>query len=82
MKVLLYGDGGADLLALTLLLAWVLILNALLPPTDNEPQPETIAQLAQEVYAHDLLQLLVQDIWRFEFEVRGRAITPTLSARN
>ncbi|GAA5992167.1 hypothetical protein JCM10908_001801 [Rhodotorula pacifica] len=37
---------------------------------ENEPQPEIIAQLAQEVYAHDLLQLLVQDIWRFEFEAR------------
>ncbi|BGP57695.1 hypothetical protein JCM8202_005478 [Rhodotorula sphaerocarpa] len=36
----------------------------------TEPQPETIAQLAQEVYAHELLQLLVQHIWRFEFEAR------------
>ncbi|GAA5964291.1 hypothetical protein JCM8115_006058 [Rhodotorula mucilaginosa] len=37
---------------------------------ENEPQPEIIAQLSQEVYANDLLQLLVQDIWRFEFEAR------------
>ncbi|SCV74461.1 BQ2448_8100 [Microbotryum intermedium] len=38
---------------------------------ENEPQPELIAQLAQEVYAKDILQLLVLHIWRFEFEVRG-----------
>ncbi|BGP27080.1 calcium binding protein 39 [Rhodotorula toruloides] len=37
---------------------------------ENEPQPEIIAQLAQEVYANDLLQLLVHNIWRFEFEAR------------
>lgn len=37
---------------------------------DNDPQPEVIAQLAQEVYANDILQLLVLHIWRFEFEVR------------
>ncbi|GAA6049932.1 hypothetical protein JCM3770_007055 [Rhodotorula araucariae] len=37
---------------------------------ENDPQPEIIAQLAQEVYANDLLQLLVQHIWRFEFEAR------------
>ncbi|KAK4052829.1 Hym1p [Microbotryomycetes sp. JL201] len=34
----------------------------------NDPQPEIIAQLAQEVYANDLLQLLVCNTWRFEFE--------------
>ncbi|BGP19421.1 hypothetical protein JCM10213_000658 [Rhodosporidiobolus nylandii] len=37
---------------------------------ENDPQPEIIAQLAQEVYANDLLQLLVLHIWRFEFEAR------------
>ncbi|BGP65332.1 Hym1p [Rhodotorula toruloides] len=37
---------------------------------ETEPQPEIIAQLAQEVYANDLLQLLVHNIWRFEFEAR------------
>ncbi|SCZ96773.1 BZ3500_MvSof-1268-A1-R1_Chr4-1g06706 [Microbotryum saponariae] len=37
---------------------------------ENEPQPELIAQLAQEVYAKDILQLLVLHIWRFEFEAR------------
>jgi hypothetical protein len=39
---------------------------------ENDPQPEIIAQLAQEVYANDILQLLVLHIWRFEFEVRPR----------
>jgi len=39
-------------------------------PAENDPQPEIIAQLAQEVYANDLLHLLVLHIWRFEFEVR------------
>ncbi|GAA6063572.1 hypothetical protein JCM10212_003151 [Sporobolomyces blumeae] len=38
--------------------------------SENGPQPEIIAQLAQEVYANDLLQLLVLHIWRFEFEAR------------
>ncbi|KAK4700629.1 calcium binding protein 39, partial [Phenoliferia sp. Uapishka_3] len=37
---------------------------------ENDPQPEVIAQLAQEVYANDILQLLVLHIWRFEFEAR------------
>ncbi|GAA5995550.1 Mo25 family protein [Rhodotorula paludigena] len=37
---------------------------------ENDPQPEIIAQLAQEVYANDLLQLLVAQVWRFEFEAR------------
>ncbi|GAA5901159.1 Mo25 family protein [Sporobolomyces salmoneus] len=37
---------------------------------ETAPQPEIIAQLAQEVYANDLLQLLVLHIWRFEFEAR------------
>jgi hypothetical protein len=36
---------------------------------ENEPQAEQVAQLAQEVYNNDALQLMVQNIWRFEFEV-------------
>lgn len=39
--------------------------------TESEPQPDQVAQLAQEVYNNDVLQLLVQNIWRFEFEVRN-----------
>lgn len=38
-----------------------------------EPAPETVAQLAQEVYATDLLYALVTSMWRFEFEVRHGA---------
>ena len=41
-------------------------------PADNEPQAEQVAQLAQEVYNNDALQLIVQNIWRFEFEVGVR----------
>ncbi|KAM0786937.1 hypothetical protein ACM66B_002358 [Microbotryomycetes sp. NB124-2] len=37
---------------------------------ESDPQPEIIAQLAQEVYANNLLQLLVCNTWRFEFEAR------------
>jgi calcium binding protein 39 len=40
-------------------------------PTEAEPSPELIAHLAQEVYAHDVLQLLINNISRFEFEVRS-----------
>lgn len=36
---------------------------------ENEPLAEQVAQLAQEVYNNDALQLMVQNIWRFEFEV-------------
>jgi len=36
---------------------------------DNEPNPEIVSQLAQEIYTMDILQLLVQNISRFEFEV-------------
>ncbi|CAJ0651508.1 5244_t:CDS:2 [Entrophospora sp. SA101] len=37
---------------------------------ENEPVPETVAQLAQEVYNNDILHLLVLNIWRFEFEAK------------
>lgn len=40
---------------------------------ENEPQPELVAQLAQEVYNQDALQLLVSNMWRFEFEARKDA---------
>ena len=36
---------------------------------ESEPSPELVAQLSQEVYQNDLLQLLVQNIQRFDFEV-------------
>ncbi|GAK62818.1 mo25 protein [Moesziomyces antarcticus] len=37
---------------------------------DAEPQPDQVAQLAQEVYSHDVLQLLVAHIAKFEFEAK------------
>ena len=37
---------------------------------DADPQPELVAQLAQEVYSHDVLQLLVAHIAKFEFEAK------------
>ena len=36
---------------------------------DHDPSPDLVAQLAQEVYRADLLQLLVLNIQKFEFEV-------------
>ena len=36
----------------------------------QEPQPELVAQLAQETYNSDLLLLLVSNIAQFEFEAR------------
>jgi calcium binding protein 39 len=42
---------------------------ALCGDNDNDPSPEVIAQVANEVYALDLLGLLVVHIARFEFEV-------------
>lgn len=51
---------------------------------ETEPQPDQVAQLAQEAYNNDLLQLVVQSISRFDFEVGackeanqlGRHVTP------
>ncbi|KAJ7869661.1 armadillo-type protein [Mycena leptocephala] len=37
---------------------------------DGDPQPELVAQLAQETYNTDLLQHLVVNVARFEFEAR------------
>ena len=39
------------------------------PCVENEPQPELVAQLAQEMYSNDMLQAMVVNMWRFEFEV-------------
>lgn len=36
---------------------------------DHEPSLDLVVQLAQEVYKTDLLQLLVLNIQKFEFEV-------------
>lgn len=40
---------------------------------ENDPIPELVAQLSQEFYNNDVLQLLVLNIWRFEFEVSERS---------
>lgn len=45
-------------------------LATLLTVRDTDPQPELVAQLAQETYNTDLLYHLVAHIARFEFESR------------
>lgn len=54
--------------------------------SENDPQPELVAQLAQEMYSNDMLQAMVSNMWRFEFEVRahGNVSHPlfTISAGN
>ncbi|CAD6579807.1 MAG: hypothetical protein CYPHOPRED_001013 [Cyphobasidiales sp. Tagirdzhanova-0007] len=37
---------------------------------ESDPQPELVAQLAQEVYSNDMLQLVVANMYRYEFEAR------------
>ncbi|KAF0483924.1 Mo25-like protein [Gigaspora margarita] len=44
--------------------------NILYGEGDSEPVQEIVAQLAQEVYNNDILQLLVLNMWRFEFEAK------------
>lgn len=36
---------------------------------DNDPSPDQVAQLAQEIYNNDLLQALVLNISKLDFEV-------------
>jgi calcium binding protein 39 len=40
---------------------------------DAEPNPELVSQLSQEVYQNDLLQILVQQLGRLEFEAKKDA---------
>ena len=37
---------------------------------EHEPNPEIVAQLAQEIYAYDLLPLMITHMIRLEFEVK------------
>ncbi|KAI9228968.1 MAG: Mo25-like protein [Piptocephalis tieghemiana] len=37
---------------------------------DSDPSPEVVAQLAAEVYSHDLLEALVRDLGKLEFEAK------------
>ncbi len=39
------------------------------PPADGEPSPESISQLANEVYAQDVLRLMIVNLHRMDFEV-------------
>ncbi|KAG0310106.1 mo25 protein [Dissophora globulifera] len=48
----------------------VVIKTMLYGDSENDPVPETVAQLAQEVYSNNLLQLLVDNISKFEFEAK------------
>ncbi|KAI8884681.1 Mo25-like protein [Backusella circina FSU 941] len=48
----------------------VLMKNILYGEDDHEPNPELVVQLAQEVYRTDLLQALVLNIQKFEFEAK------------
>ncbi|KAF9114051.1 mo25 protein, partial [Mortierella sp. AM989] len=48
----------------------VAVKTMLYGDSENDPVPETVAQLAQEVYSNNLLQLLVDNIAKFEFEAK------------
>ncbi|RCH78231.1 mo25 protein, partial [Rhizopus stolonifer] len=48
----------------------VLIKNILYGEDDHDPSPDLVAQLAQEVYKTDLLQSLILNIQKFEFEAK------------
>ncbi|KAG0168185.1 Calcium-binding protein 39 [Apophysomyces sp. BC1034] len=49
----------------------VYMKNILYGEDDAEPSPDQVAQLAQEVYSNDILQLLVDHIQKFEFEAKS-----------
>ncbi|KAG0172904.1 mo25 protein [Apophysomyces sp. BC1034] len=44
--------------------------NILYGEDGSEPSPDLVAQLAQEVYSNDLLQLFIVNIHKFEFEAK------------
>eukprot|EP00833_Pecoramyces_ruminatium_P009182 jgi/Orpsp1_1/1183214/evm.model.c7180000084275.1 len=48
----------------------VAMKNILYGDGENDPVPELVVQLSQEVYGNNLLQLLVQNIGKFEFEAK------------
>lgn len=48
---------------------FVLMKTILYGEVDNDPNPELVAQLSQEIYNNDVLPLMVQYIGKFEFEV-------------
>lgn len=44
---------------------------AVMGEPDQEPSSETITQVANEVYAQDLIRLMIVHMESFEFEVRS-----------
>ncbi len=72
MKQVLNGDGGPSASAAQAYINHRLIRVGF--AAEYEPAPDAVAQLAQEVYASDLLHLLVLNIWRFEFEASRRPL--------
>lgn len=74
IKVILYGDGGELRHYARVKKTAEAKPNSHPHPQlfllENEPQPDQVAQLAQEAYNQDVLQLLVANIWRFEFEAK------------
>lgn len=69
MKNILYGEDGIIINILFFL------FHTYENIIDHDPSADLVAQLAQEVYRTDLLQLLVLNIQKFEFEV-SRSVIP------
>lgn len=44
--------------------------NILYGENDGDPVPELVSQLSQEIYNHDLLLILIENISKLEFEAR------------
>jgi len=70
MKFILYGDAGKHELLARHCFGQQSDSAALL---ENEPVPELVAQLAQEIYANDVLLHLSVDMAKLEFEARKDA---------
>ncbi|KAG2179080.1 hypothetical protein INT43_001930, partial [Umbelopsis isabellina] len=68
MKTILYGDGGLLTFPCIIAVGDMLWTSQWPTLTNNDPIPEQVAQLSQEVHNNDLLQLLVFNMQRFEFE--------------
>lgn len=48
--------------------------NILYGENDNEPVPELVSQLSQEIYNHDILLLLIDNMGKLEFEARKEVV--------
>ncbi|KAJ3215496.1 hypothetical protein HK099_006323 [Clydaea vesicula] len=49
---------------------FVLMKGILYGDGENDPSPELVAQLSQELYNSDVLPLMIQNIGKFEFEAK------------